>query len=494
VNLYELTIHEAGDGLAAGEFTSVDLAEAVLERIVATDNEVKAYLTLTPEEALAQARDADARRSQGEKGPLLGIPLAIKDVLCTRGIPTTCSSCILENFVPPYDATAVAKLKAAGAVLLGKTNTDEFAMGSSTENSAFFTTRNPWDLERVPGGSSGGSAAAVAADECLGALGTDTGGSVRQPAGLCGVVGLKPTYGRVSRYGLIAYASSLDQIGALSKDVTDAALLLGAIAGHDPRDSTSIDAPVPDYLAALIGEIKGVRVGVPKEYFIEGMQPEVEAAVRAAVDALAGLGAEVREVSLPHTDYALPVYYLIAPAEASANLARYDGVRYGLRVDESGDLIETYKDTRGRGFGPEVKRRIMLGTYALSAGYYDAYYLKAQKVRTLIKGDFDTAFESVDVIIAPTSPTTAFRIGEKADDPLQMYLSDVFTLSMNLAGNCGLSLPCGFDAGGLPIGMQIMGPPLGEERVLRVAHAYEQSTVWHGQKPMLMPVAPSQEE
>ncbi len=493
MRLYELTIHEARDRLAASEFTSVELTEAVLERILAVDNDVKAYLTLTPEEALEQARAADRvlslskdeRRAKGENNPLLGVPLAIKDVLCTKGIPTTCGSRILENFVPPYDATAVARLKAAGAVLLGKTNTDEFAMGSSTENSAYFTTRNPWDLERVPGGSSGGSAAAVAAGECLGALGTDTGGSVRQPAALCGVVGLKPTYGRVSRYGLIAYASSLDQAGALAKDVTDAAILLGAIAGHDPRDSTSIDAPVPDYTAALTGDIKGMRVGVPKEYFIDGMQPEVEAAVRAAVDVLAGLGAEVKEVSLPHTDYALPVYYLIPPAEASANLARYDGVRYGLRVDESGDLIEMYKATRGQGFGAEVKRRVMLGTYALSAGYYDAYYLKAQKVRTLIKSDFDAAFEQVDVIVAPTSPTTAFRIGEKADDPLQMYLSDVFTLSMNLAGNCGLSLPCGFDESGLPIGMQIMGPPLGEEQVLRVAHAYEQATEWHARRPAL---------
>jgi aspartyl-tRNA(Asn)/glutamyl-tRNA(Gln) amidotransferase subunit A len=476
VKLYELTIHEAGERLAAGEFTAVELTEAVLERVVAVDNDVKAYLTLTPEAALEQARAADERRATGENGPLLGIPLAIKDVLCTKGITTT---------VPPYDATVVARLRATGAVLLGKTNTDEFAMGSSTENSAFFTTHNPWDLERVPGGSSGGSAAAVAADECLGALGTDTGGSVRQPASLCGVVGLKPTYGRVSRYGLIAYASSLDQVGTLAKDVTDAALLLGIIAGHDPCDSTSIDAPVPDYTAALIGEIAGLRVGVPKEYFIAGMQPEVEAAVRAAVDVLADLGAEVREVSLPHTDYALPVYYLIAPAEASANLARYDGVRYGLRVDASGDLIQMYKDTRGQGFGAEVKRRIMLGTYALSAGYYDAYYLKAQKVRTLITGDFDTAFGQVDVIVAPTSPTTAFRIGEKADDPLQMYLSDVFTLSMNLAGNCGLSLPCGFDAGGLPIGLQIMGPPLGEEQVLRTAHAYEQATDWHARRPAL---------
>jgi aspartyl-tRNA(Asn)/glutamyl-tRNA(Gln) amidotransferase subunit A len=485
VKLYELTIHEASERLAAGEFTAVDLAEAALERIVAVDDDVKAYLTLTPEAALEQARTADERRSQGENSPLLGIPLAIKDVLCTKGVTTTCGSRILEPFVPPYDATAVARLKAAGAVLLGKTNTDEFAMGSSTENSAYFTTRNPWDLTRVPGGSSGGSAAAVAADACLGALGTDTGGSVRQPASLCGVVGLKPTYGRVSRYGLIAYASSLDQVGALAKDVTDAALLLGAIAGHDSRDSTAIDVPVPDYIAALTGEIAGLRVGVPREYFVDGIQSEVEAAAHAAVDVLADLGAEVREISLPHTEYALPVYYLIAPAEASANLARYDGVRYGLRVDESGDLIQTYKDTRGRGFGAEVKRRIMLGTYALSAGYYDAYYLKAQKVRTLIKGDFDAAFEQVDVIVAPTSPTTAFRIGEKADDPLQMYLSDVLTLSMNLAGNCGLSLPCGFDAVGLPIGLQIMGPALGEEQVLRVAHAYERATEWHTRRPAL---------
>ncbi len=482
--LYQLTIHEARERLAAGEFTAVKLTEAVIDRILAVDNDVKAYLTLVPEEALAQARAADERRAAGEEGPLLGIPLAIKDVLCTKGIPTTCGSRILEDFIPPYDATVVARLKAAGAVLLGKTNLDEFAMGSSTENSAFFPTHNPWDLSRVPGGSSGGSAAAVAADECLGALGTDTGGSVRQPAAFCGVVGLKPTYGRVSRYGLVAFASSLDQVGVLAQDVTDAALLLGVIAGHDPRDSTSVDAPVPDYTAALTGDIRGVRVGVPQEYFIEGMQPEVEAAVRAAVDQLADLGAEVQEVSLPHTDYALPVYYLIAPAEASANLARYDGVRYGLRVD-GGGLIGTYKATRGQGFGPEVKRRIMLGTYALSAGYYDAYYLKAQKVRTLIKADFDAAFEQVDAIVAPTSPTTAFRIGEKVDDPLQMYLSDVFTLSVNLAGICGISVPCGFDGQGLPIGMQIMGPAFGEGRVLRVAHAYEQATGWHERRAKL---------
>jgi len=502
MELCQLTIHEARRRLAAGEFTAVELTEVVLERIVAVDNDVKAYLTLTPEEALAQARAADERRAAGEDTPLLGIPLAVKDVLCTEGIPTTCGSRILEDFVPPYDATVVERLKAAGAVILGKTNTDEFAMGSSTENSAFFTTHNPWDLSRVPGGSSGGSAAAVAAGETLGALGTDTGGSVRQPAALCGVVGLKPTYGRVSRYGLVAFASSLDQVGVLAKDVTDAAILLEAIAGYDPCDSTSMD--VGGYNSGLqdsnglgdknglqdsnrLGDsngLAGVRVGVPTEYFVEGIQPEVEAAVRAAVDVLAGLGAEVMEVRLPHTDYALPVYYLIAPAEASANLARYDGVRYALRVG-GGGLDEMYKATRGQGFGPEVKRRIMLGTYALSAGYYDAYYLKAQKVRTLIKADFDAAFEQVDIIVAPTSPTTAFRIGERTDDPLQMYLSDVLTLAVNLAGICGLSLPCGFDAEGLPIGLQMIGPALGEERILRVAYAYEWATDWHLRRPTL---------
>jgi len=484
VKIHQLTIHEAHDRLAAGEISAVELTEAVLERITAVDNAVKAYLTLTPEDALAQAHAADQRRAAGEDTSLLGIPLAIKDILCTKGIHTTCGSRILESFIPPYDATAVARLKAAGAVLLGKTNTDEFAMGSSTENSAFFTTHNPWSLDRVPGGSSGGSAAAVAADECLGALGTDTGGSVRQPAGLCGVVGLKPTYGRVSRYGLVAFASSLDQVGVLAKDVSDAAILLQAIAGHDAQDSTSLDVPVPDYSAALTGDVRGVRIGVPEEYFTEGMQPAVETAVRTAVDRLADRGAEVVAVSLPHTEYAVPVYYLIAPAEASANLARYDGVRYTMRADDGG-LNEMYRATRGQGFGAEVKRRIMLGTYALSAGYYDAYYLKAQKVRTLIKADFDAAFEQVDVIVAPTSPTTAFQIGEKSDNPLHMYLSDVFTLSMNLAGICGLSLPCGFDADGLPIGMQVMGPALGEQQILRVAFAYEQATDWHTRRPPL---------
>ncbi|MGD2178655.1 MAG: Asp-tRNA(Asn)/Glu-tRNA(Gln) amidotransferase subunit GatA [Anaerolineae bacterium] len=484
MELHQLTIHEANRRLAAREFTAVELTEAILERISVTDGDVRAYLALTAETALEQARAADEARAAGKEGCLLGVPLAIKDVLCTEGIPTTAGSRILEGFVPPYDATAVRRLKEAGAVITGKTNTDEFAMGSSTENSGYFTTRNPWDLSRVPGGSSGGSAAAVAADACLAALGTDTGGSVRQPASHCGVVGLKPTYGRVSRYGLIAFASSLDQTGVLAKDVTDAAILLGAIAGHDPCDSTSVDMPVPNYATALTGDVRSVRVGVPREYFIDGMQAEVEAAVQAAVDTLAALHAEVREVSLPHTSYALPVYYLIAPAEASANLARYDGVRYGLRA-ETESLHGMYRTTRGHGFGPEVKRRIMLGTYALSAGYYDAYYLKAQKARTLIKADFDRAFEEVDVILGPTSPTTAFRIGERIDDPLQMYLSDVFTLSMNLAGICGLSLPCGLDGRGLPIGLQVTGPAFGEEQVLRVAHAYEQTTDWHTRRPDL---------
>jgi len=483
LELYELTIHEAHDLLKKGKISSVELTQAVIDRIVAVDNDVQAYLTLTPELALEQAREADRRRAAGEDNPLLGIPLAIKDVICTEGVPTTCGSRILENFVPPYDATVMALLGSQGAVLLGKTNMDEFAMGSSTENSAFFVTHNPWDLSRVPGGSSGGSAAAVAADECLGALGSDTGGSVRQPAAFCGVAGLKPTYGRVSRYGLVAFASSLDQIGPLGKDVTDCAILLTAIARYDPRDSTSVNVSPSDYTLALVDDIKGLRIGVPQEYFIEGMQPEVEQCVCAAVEGLAGLGAEVAEVSLPHTEYSLPTYYLIAPAEASANLARYDGVKYGLSCQE-GELWDNYKRTRQVGFGAEVKRRIMLGTYALSAGYYDAYYLKAQKVRTLIKGDFDRAFQDVDVIVAPTSPTVAFKIGEKVDDPLQMYLSDIFTLSVNLAGICGISIPCGF-ADGLPVGLQIMGRPFAEETILRVAYAYEQATEWHERKPAL---------
>jgi len=484
LELYELTIHEARDALRKGEVSSVDVTRSVLRRIEAVDGRIRAYLRTRPEEALAAAEEADRRRARGDDHPLLGIPLAIKDVLCTAGVETTCGSRILEGFVPPYDATVVARLRQAGAVLLGKTNTDEFAMGSSTENSGYFTTHNPWDLSRVPGGSSGGSAAAVAADECLAALGSDTGGSVRQPAALCGVVGLKPTYGRVSRYGLVAFASSLDQVGPLGKDVTDCALLLGAIAGHDPRDATSADLPVPDYAAALRPEVAGMRLGLPREYLSDGMQPEVEAAVRAAVQVYEGLGAEVVEVAMPHTEYALPTYYLIAPAEASANLARYDGVRYGLSHPEATDIWDAYRRTRQEGFGAEVKRRIMLGTYALSAGYYDAYYLKAQKVRTLIKQDFDRALERCDALVVPTTPTTAFRIGERVDDPLQMYLGDVFTLPLNLAGLCGISVPCG-SAQGLPIGLQVLGGAYDEATILRVAYAYEQATDWHTRTPPL---------
>ena len=486
LDLFALTIHEARDLLDRREISAVELTEAVLARIYALDNEIKAYLTLMPEAALERAAEADRRLAAGERTPLLGIPLAIKDVLCLEGVPTTCGSRILEDFIPPYEATVVARLREMGAVFLGKTNTDEFAMGSSTENSAFFPTRNPWDLERVPGGSSGGSAAAVAADLCLGALGTDTGGSVRQPAAFCGVVGLKPSYGRVSRYGLVAYASSLDQVGTLSKDVLDAAILLQAIAGRDPRDSTTMDLPVPDYPAALREEpdLRGVRVGVPKEYFVAGMEADVETAVREAIAQLAELGAEVVEISLPHTEYALPVYYLIAPAEASANLARYDGVRYGLSVTAD-DIWETYRRTRGQGFGAEVKRRIMLGTSALSAGYYDAYYLKAGQVRTLLRRDFEQAFERVEVIACPTSPTTAFRLGERIDDPLAMYLADIFTISVNLAGTCGISIPCGFDGRGLPIGLQLIGPAFGEARILETAHAYQQVTQWHKRRPPL---------
>jgi aspartyl-tRNA(Asn)/glutamyl-tRNA(Gln) amidotransferase subunit A len=484
LKLYELTIHEAQDLLRKGELSAVELAQAVIERIVEVDNQVKAYLTVTPESALEQAREADRRRAAGEDHALLGVPLAVKDVICTKGVPTTCGSRILENFIPPYNATVIEHLRQRGAVILGKTNMDEFAMGSSTENSAYFPTHNPWDLSRVPGGSSGGSAAAIAADECLGALGSDTGGSVRQPAAFCGVAGLKPTYGRVSRYGLVAFASSLDQIAPFGKDVTDCAIMLQAIAHYDPRDSTSVDVIAPNYAQALVPDIRGMRVGVPKEYFVEGMQPEVEAAVRAAIDKIADLGAEVDEVSLPHTEYSLPVYYLIAPAEASANLARYDGVKYGYSHSEAEDVWDAYRQTRQSGFGPEVKRRIMLGTYALSAGYYDAYYLKAQKVRTLIKRDFDQAFSKFDVLVAPTSPTVAFKLGEKVDDPLQMYLSDIFTLSLNLAGICGISIPCGL-AASLPVGLQIMGDAFAEEAVLRVAYAYEQATEWHKRRPVL---------
>ena len=496
MTLHTLTIHEAAALLRSGEISATALVQSVLERIYAVDNTVKAYLALTPELALEAAAQADTRlvaaRREGtldSLSPLLGIPLAIKDIITVEGVPLTCGSRILEGYLPPYEATVITRLSDAGAPLLGKTNTDEFAMGSSTENSAYFTTRNPWDLSRVPGGSSGGSAAAVAAHMCLAALGSDTGGSVRQPASLCGIVGLKPTYGRVSRYGLVAYASSLDQIGPLTKDVTDAAFLLSAIAGHDPLDSTSVDAPVPDYANALAAAdnassqpLKGLRVGVPKEYFVPGMQAEVEAAVRKAIQVLADLGADVRAISLPHTELALPVYYLLAPAEASANLARFDGIRYG-RSAPAESLWETYRRTRGESFGPEVKRRIMLGAYALSAGYYDAYYLKAQQVRTLIKADFDAALQDVDIIACPTSPTTAFPIGERVADPLSMYLADIFTLSLNLAGICGMSIPCGLDAESLPIGLQLIAGAFEEERLLSTAYAYEQATEWRQLSP-----------
>jgi aspartyl-tRNA(Asn)/glutamyl-tRNA(Gln) amidotransferase subunit A len=489
--LYQLTIHDAQALLRQGQVSSVELTQAVLDRIMAVDNQVRAYISLLPEEALAQALEADRRRGKGDQAALLGIPLVIKDVICTQGTPTTCGSLMLEDFVPPFDATAIARLRAAGAVILGKTNTDEFAMGSSTEYSAFFPTGNPWDVERVPGGSSGGSAAAVAAGEALGALGSDTGGSIRQPAALCGVVGLKPTYGRVSRYGLVAHGSSLDQIGALARSVEDAAILLGCIAGHDRLDSTTLDVPVPDYVEAMQSAdgLKGIRVGVPREYFVQdplqggGIEPGVEMAVRAALDVMADLGAEIIDISLPLTEYCIPIYYLIATAEASSNLARYDGVRYGLRVNTS-DMWQTYYQTREAGFGPEVKRRIMLGTYALSAGYYDAYYLKAQQARTLLRRDFERAWEQVDIIASPTSPSVAFEIGKKVDDPLQMYLLDVFTVSLNLVGMCGISVPCGF-SDGMPVGMQLMGPALEESLILRAAYAYEQATEWHQRWPRL---------
>ncbi|MEA3407552.1 MAG: Asp-tRNA(Asn)/Glu-tRNA(Gln) amidotransferase subunit GatA [Chloroflexota bacterium] len=482
MKLHELTIHQAHELLRKKEISSVELTEAVLERIEAVEDDVRAYLHLTPERALKDAEAADARRAGGKDHPLLGVPLAIKDVLSTKGVETTCGSRILKGYIPPFDATCVANLRQAGAVFLGKTNTDEFAMGSSTENSGYFTTHNPWDLSRVPGGSSGGSAAAVAADECIAALGTDTGGSIRQPAAFCGVVGLKPTYGRVSRYGLVAFASSLDQAGPLCKDVRDCAILLHTMAGHDPRDSTSADLDVPDYMEALRPDLKGARLGVPQEYFVEGMEPGVEQMVRAALKTWEDMGAEIVEVSMPHTEYALPIYYILAPAEASANLARYDGVRYGFSHPEAGDIWEAYRKSRQEGFGAEVKRRIMLGTYALSAGYYDAYYLKAQKVRTLIKDDFDKAFETCDALVAPTTPTTAFRIGEKTDDPLQMYLGDIFTLSLNLAGVCGISIPCGFSEG-MPVGLQVFGDAYDESTVLRIAYAYEQATDWHMRQP-----------
>jgi aspartyl-tRNA(Asn)/glutamyl-tRNA(Gln) amidotransferase subunit A len=475
----QLTIHEAHGLLKAKKLSSLELTKACLERIKEAEPKLKALVTVTEELALKQAEKADRLIAAGDVNPLTGIPVVIKDVICTKGVRTTCSSRMLENFIPPYDATVVERLNACGAVTIGKGNMDEFAMGSSTEHSAFFTTHNPWDLSRVPGGSSGGSAVAVAADETIYALGSDTGGSIRQPAGFCSVVGLKPTYGRVSRYGLVAFASSLDQIGPLTKDVTDCALVLNAIAGHDNRDSTSVPEPTPDYTQCLTPDLKGLKIGVPKEYFVAGMQAEVETAMRAAIKRLEELGAKVDwEVSLPHTPYALAAYYIIAPSEASANLARYDGVKYGFSYTDTDSMWEAMEKTRQFGFGDEVKRRIMLGTYALSAGYYDAYYLKAQKVRTLIRREFDRAFEKYDVLVTPTSPTVPFKIGEKLDDPLQMYLSDVCTLPINIAGLPAITIPAGFGEG-LPIGMQIIGKPFGEETLLKVAYAYEQATEWH---------------
>ena len=483
--LASLTAHELGARYRSGAATPTQAVTEYLARVERLDPQVRAFLTVTRDDALRQAALADARFKAGApRGPLDGVPVALKDVFCTRGVRTTCGSKILESFVPPYDATVVARLHAAGAVLLGKLNMDEFAMGSSTEHSAFFTTRNPWDLARVPGGSSGGASAVVAADLAALSLGTDTGGSIRQPAAFCGVLGMKPTYGRVSRYGLIAFASSLDQVGPFAKDVEDAALILEVIAGADPMDSTAVDVPVPDYRAALGRGIEGVRVGVPAEYFIDGMDPEVERAVREAIATLEKLGARTEPVSLPHTEYGLAAYYVIAPAEASSNLARYDGVKYGLRASGARDLIDMYSKTRAAGFGNEVKRRVMLGTYVLSAGYYDAYYGQAQKVRTLVRRDFEQAFARVDLIVAPTTPGVAFKMGEK-EDPLQMYLNDIFTIPVNLAGLPGVSIPGGFTQTGLPIGLQLIGRAFDEATLLRAAHAYQQVTAWHTRKPLL---------
>jgi aspartyl-tRNA(Asn)/glutamyl-tRNA(Gln) amidotransferase subunit A len=485
LELYELTAHELREKLIKKEISSVELTNVFYSRIEAVENHIKSYVTFTKERALKKARQFDAMLARGEKThPLAGIPMALKDNLCTQGVRTTCSSKMLENYIPPYDATVVERLDAAGAVTLGKLNMDEFAMGSSTENSRFFPTRNPWDLERVPGGSSGGPSAAVAAGEAVYSLGSDTGGSIRQPASLCGVVGLKPTYGLVSRYGLVAFASSLDQIGPFTRDVTDCALVLQAIAGHDPMDSTSADLPVPNYQEALIPDVKGLKIGVPKEYFAAGLDPEVEQLVKQAIKKYEELGAIIEETSMPHTEYALPAYYVIAPAECSSNLARYDGVRYGYRDKDAEDIVSMFMKTRDEGFGPEVKRRIMLGTYALSSGYYDAYYLKALKVRTLIKQDFDRAFTKYDVLLTPTTTSVAFKFGEKTDDPLAMYQNDICTVTINLAGVPAISIPCGFSRG-LPVGLQLIAKPFGETTLFRAAYAFESVTDYHRQRPQV---------
>ncbi len=484
MELYRLSISEARELLDKRKITAKELLNAIYQRIESVDSKVKAFVTLSKEQAYEMADASQKQINEGRSLTIQGIPVAIKDNMCTKGIRTTCSSKILENFIPPYESAVTSRLSENGYVLIGKTNLDEFAMGSSTENSGFFTTRNPWNIERIPGGSSGGSAAAVAADECIAALGSDTGGSIRQPAALCGVVGLKPTYGRVSRYGLVAFASSLDQIGPITKNVKDSAILLNIISGKDPFDSTSAPVAVPDFTKVLGNGIKGLKVGIPKEYFIKGMDREIEESVKTAIKKLESLGAIPVEISLPHTEYAVAAYYVLATSEASSNLARYDGVKYGFRA-EGKDLMEMYMNTRAQGFGAEVKRRIILGTYTLSSGYYDAYYKKAQQVRTLIKRDFEKAFNSVDMIVTPTSPTPAFKIGEKADDPLQMYLSDIFTISVNLAGIPAISIPCGFTSSNLPIGLQIIGKRFDEESILKAAYAYEQSTDWHKRRPNL---------
>jgi aspartyl-tRNA(Asn)/glutamyl-tRNA(Gln) amidotransferase subunit A len=480
--MHNKTLSELSAGLAAGEFSSVELTEHFLARIRQHDGELNSFITVTEEQALTQARAADARRAAGEVGPLLGLPIAHKDIFCTNGVRTSCASKMLDPFIAPYDATVVSRMAEAGMVMLGKTNMDEFAMGSSNETSFYGPVKNPWNTQTVPGGSSGGSAASVAARLAPAATGTDTGGSIRQPAALCGITGLKPTYGRVSRYGMIAFASSLDQAGPMAASAEDCALLLGAMAGFDGRDSTSVEREVPDYLADLNRDIKGLRIGLPKEYFGEGLSPQVAAAVEAAVAEYKKLGAEVVEISLPNTALAVPTYYVVAPAECSSNLSRMDGVRFGYRCEDPKDLEDLYKRSRGEGFGPEVKRRIMVGAYALSSGYYDAYYLKAQQIRQLISRDFTEAFKQVDVIMGPTAPTAAFRLGEKKDDPVAMYLADIYTIAVNLAGLPGMSLPCGF-AGKLPVGLQLIGNYFEEARLLNVAHQYQLATDWHRRLP-----------
>jgi aspartyl-tRNA(Asn)/glutamyl-tRNA(Gln) amidotransferase subunit A len=485
MELNQLTIHELQEKIKSRETSAVQIAESVFSRIDAVEERVHSFIRLMKEEAMIAAEKADDDIKKGNIKALTGIPVALKDIVCTKGITTTCGSHILYNFVPPYDATVVEKLRNAGAVFVGKTNMDEFAMGSSTETSYFGPTRNPWDLTRIPGGSSGGSATAVAADECIVSIGSDTGGSIRQPAALCGVVGMKPTYGRVSRFGLIAFASSLDQIGPFTKDVEDCAIMMNALAGFDPKESTSVPADVPDYRQYIGRDIRGWKVGIPSEYFIEGIDPEVNAAIKKAIAVIEKSGGKCVDISLPHTQYCLAVYYIIAPAEASSNLARYDGVKYGFRSAGGSDLLDMYKNTRSQGFGVEVKRRIMIGTYALSAGYYDAYYKKASQVRALIKRDFEEAWKKCDVILTPTTPTPAFKIGEKTDNPLQMYLSDIFTISTNLAGIPGISVPCGFTSGGLPVGMQFLAGHFEEGKLIQIASAYERNAQIEKRRPQL---------